>query len=632
MSTERVDVLFDLPVDRAFTYAVPESLVGHLSPGHRVWAPFRGRLRLGVVARPATSVPGVPVKMIERLAEPEPLSSRELLELARWASGQWLASWGEVAVGPLPPAPSLRSRWGEGPELSSSPLPSPGGWLPEPLAKSLKTPGPPMLLLGQPSPDLLGAAGREVTGEGRGLLLIAPELAAAERLANHLTEAELPCVRLDSGQSDRARWQGWRALASGRALIAVGSRSALWAPIRHLGLILVTEEEHPAHKSPERPRLHARDVAVERALREGAACWLASRAPSLEAYSRVQEGLYRLHELPEPPSWPTVETVDLRSASSPLTYPLVKAIRMALGRGSTVLLLLNRRGYSVLLCRECGHMARCLECGLSLVFTPTTRVLSCRLCGSRDHAPDQCPQCRGTRFTPFGWGIERVEAEIRQRFPRVGIARFEEATTRGARQARLVESIEAGEIRILVGTHHLAKALPAARAPLLALLSAEGFLTVPDFRAGERTFQRLWTLAEEVGARGGRLLLQSHYPEHPAFQAVLKRDRSVFYQEEFALRRELAYPPESRLARLLIRSRDRERSRNSGSSLAKELRARGSYRAVYGPTPLRGGVQLLVKGGEDLPTLLARDLKEIFSERRLGRVKVEVDVDPIEFS
>ena len=632
MSAGRVEILFDLPVDRTFTYAVPESLVGQLSTGQRVWASFRGRLRLGVVAGPSTTDPGVAVKMIERVAEPEPFTTPELLELARWTGAQWLVSWGEAAVAPLPPAPSPRSRWGNAGELVSHPRPSLAPPLPEPLAKSLTTPGLPTLLLGSLSPELLLAAGRKLASDGQGMLVVAPEVESAAALANGLTAAGLPAIRLDSGQPAGGRWQAWRALASGRVLMGVGSRSALWAPIRRLGLILLTEEEHPAHKSPERPRLHARELAVERALRAGAACWLSSRAPSLEAYSRVQEGLYRLHHLPEPSPWPTVETVDLRGVSSPLTYHLLTAIRTALKSDSSVLLILNRRGYSALLCRECGYLARCQECGLGLVFSPVLRALTCRLCGRRDHAPDHCPQCRGLRLSPFGWGVERVEAEIRRRFPRVGTARFEEATTKGSHRARLLEALKDGELRILVGTQHLAKALLAARTPLLALLSADGFLTVPDLRAGERTFQRLWGLAEDVGGRGGCLLLQSHYPEHPAFQAVSRRDRSLFYRQELALRRELDYPPLSRMARLLVRSRDRERSRAPAMTLAKDLRASGHYRAVYGPTPLRGGVQLLVKGGGDLPTLLALDLGEILEKGRSGRVRIEVDVDPIDFS
>lgn len=632
MKLERVEILFDLPVGRTFTYAVPESLAGQLSPGHRVWAPFRGRPRLGLVAGPSRADLGIPVKAIERMAEPEPLATPELLELARWASGQWLASWGEVAVKPLPKAPSARSRWGDPLESPCEVSVSTGISLPEPLAKSLETPGLPILVLGQPSPDLLGAAGRDLKAEGRGLLVIAPELESADRLSSQMTAVGLPHVRLDSGQPDRTRWQGWRGLASGRSLIAVGSRSALWAPMPHLGLIFLAEEEHPAHKSPERPRVHARDLAVERALREDAACWLVSRVPSLEAYSRVQAGLYRLHHLPASTRWPEVETIDLRGASSPLTYPLLKAIRTAIGSGSSVLLLLNRRGYSALLCRECGYLSRCEECGLSLAFSPVLRNLTCRLCTRRGQAPDRCPECRGTRLSPFGWSIERIEAEIRRRFPRVGIARFEEATTKRGQRARLLEALNAGAIRILVGTYHVAKALPASHSPLLALLSTDGFLTIPDFRAGERTFQRLWGLAEEVGARGGRLLLQSHYPEHPVFQAVLKRDRSLFYREELALRRELAYPPVSRLVRLFIRNRDREHCRAFATTLAGLLRAGGHYRQVYGPTPVGGGVQLLVKGEENVPTLLAGDLEKALAGRRSARVSVEVDVDPIEFS
>ena len=228
-------------------------------------------------------------------------------------------------------------------------------------------------------------------------------------------------------------------------------------------------------------------------------------------------------------------------------------------------------------------------------------------------------------------GIFREEAG-REGFPRVGIARFEDATTSGGRRARLLAALRSGEVRILVGTQHLAKALPAAERPLLALLSADGLLTVPDFRAGERTFQRLWALAEEVGARGGRLLLQSHYPEHPAFQAVVRRDRSLFYREELALRRELAYPPAGRLARILVRGRQPERCRAAATALARRLRAGDHYRAVYGPTLHGRALQLLVKGDERLPGDLSRDLGEILEGRRAGGVGVEVDVDPTDFS
>jgi primosomal protein N' (replication factor Y) len=601
-------VVVGLPVPRVFSYTIPGPLASALAVGHRVRVPFRGRVRAGVVVGLGSADAG-PRERVEALLDPVPALTATLLDLARWAAAETASAWGEAVMRALPP-----SARGAGPAV-----------LPPPPAP--RPPAPLVVGYGGARARLVEAAvQRALDGDGA-VLLLAPEIETARTWAASLARlAGEEVAAVTSDETPRRRWAAWWAFRQRARRIAVGTRVAAFLPVAPLAATIVVDEHDPAHKALDVPRWHARELAVQRARREGGPCLLTSGAPSLESWARVRSGEASAEEA-KADGWPAVHRVDLRPAPADalLSPPLRDAVRATLAGGRSALLLLNRLGYAPALgCAECGAVRRCARCRLALTYHMRARVLACRLCGGRQPAGSQCGRCRGRRLQPVGWGTERLEAEARAAFPGVAVARYDgELATERATAAR--EAFRAGEVRVLVGTQMALRVCAEAPVGLAALVLADATLHLPDFRAAERTFQLAWHLAEGV-APGGSLWLQSYYPDHPALEAVALGARERFYEREWAERRELGYPPVRRMARLLTEGADATR-------LAGQLagRARDAGLAVLGPAPLPGGrVQVVLQGDDELPGTLARALEPLRGRRRLGPVRLLVDVDPVE--
>lgn len=601
-------VVFDLPVERVFSYQIPASLVGRVVPGQRIVAPFRGRPRLGVVVGlAAEDDPSLAV--LAEARDPLPALTPALLEVARAIAREAVAAWGHVVLRGLPPEAR--------------------GVAPGPLAEVHGGPrrsGRPRLVIGGGRERVVEEAVAETLEAGLGVLLLAPEIEAADAWARRLEARHgAPVVRLHSRLPAARRWEGWWALRQGRARVAVGTRSACLAPVPALGLVVVVDEHDPAHKAPASPRLHAREVAVAR---DEGELLLTSPAPSLESWDRVLTGAAELEEA-KGGGWPAIERVDLRGAVRDrcLAPPLREAIARTLGAGRQVLLLLNRLGFGAALrCPECGAVRRCQNCRLALTYHLEGRRLHCHLCGFAAPARSLCPRCHGRRMETVGWGTERVEAEAREAFPGVAVARLDGESARGRQGAAIRRAFRTGTIRLLIGTQMAARLLPHPEVGLLGVVSADTTLDLPDFRAGERTFQLLWGVAETLGPDAA-LVIQSYYPEHYALEAVAGRDPEAFYRTELGYREELGLPPRRRLARLLVRG---AAGASLASSLAERLRADGAL-TVYGPTPLDAQRwQCLIKGGPTLPELLGGCLEPLRGRRRLGGARWELDVDPVE--
>lgn len=603
-------VVFDLPVEQVFSYRVPAALAGRIGPGQRVRAPFRGRPRLGVVVGlEAEDDPAL--APLAEARDPLPALTPSLLELARGIARETCAAWGEVVLRGLPP--ETRGAPPEG---------LPATWPPAGVGRS-------RLVIGGGRDRVIEESLAEAIGAGRGVLLLAPEIELAEGWARRIEcRHGIQPVRLHSGLPTAKRWEGWWALRQGRSRVVVGTRSACLAPIPALGLTVVVDEHDLAHKAVQTPRLHAREVALARAAQEGGDLLLASAAPSLEAWCRVRAGRAELEEA-KGGDWPVIERVDLRETPRErcLAPALRAAIARTLGAGRQVLLLLNRLGFGAALrCPECGAVRRCPDCRIALTYHLEGRRLHCHLCGFAEPARSLCPRCRGRRMEGVGWGTERVEAEAREAFPEVGVARLDGESARGRRGEAIRRAFRAGAIHLLVGTQMAARLLPHPGVGLLGVISADATLDFPDFRAGERTFQLLWGLAELLPPEAS-LFIQSYYPEHYALEAVAQADAEVFYRAELASRQELTLPPLSRLARILIRG---PAGASLAASLGERLRA-GSGLIVYGPTPLDARRwQLLVKGGATLPEVLGECLLPLRGRKRVAGGRWELDVDPVE--
>ncbi len=604
-----VDVVFDLPVPHPFSYRVPAGLT--VTPGHRVRAPLGSQARVGlVVTTRYGNEEGL--KPLAGVAESGPILSRSQLELARWIARESLSSWGSTVAALLPPAP--RGATGTIAALAD--------WTPGPGER------PFLLTGGDRERRLLARLAEEA--DGRGVLLVAPEIAAAAAWADRLGAAlKASVARLDSGMAEGERWSAWMALARGDVRIGVGTRSALLAPVAAPATLVLLDENDPAHKPPGPPRLHSRDVLVERARRQGSRLYLTAATPSAESWWRADDG--QLQRLPDGPSpWPRVSVVDVRGTlrAQPLSPLLRGAMKETLAANGRILLLVTRIG-SAMACNECGFLVRCPECGIAMAFSRSRRELACRLCRRADPAPDTCPHCRGRQLAPFGWGTERVEQAVRAEFRRYRIVRDDAESGRG--RARAAHDSGA---QVVVGTRAALKAFLPRGPSLIGFISPDPLLRLPDFRAGERAFSLLWAAAEKVA--GGKLVIQTHHPTHYAVRAVADQDPTGFYKHELGFRAELEYPPFRRLCLLTIRSRTEGVAKRLAQELEQELRALRGL-TVYPPAPLGRSPraprwQIVLKGGDDLPSRLSPLLAPSRERRRDGRGIIEVEMDPVDLA
>jgi primosomal protein N' (replication factor Y) len=437
---------------------------------------------------------------------------------------------------------------------------------------------------------------------GRPALVLVPEIALAMPLVDRLrADLAVRVALVHSGLGDGERADEWRRIRSGDVDIVVGTRLAVFAPLADVGLIVVDEEHDAAYKSDRTPRIQARDVALRLAELAGAAVVLGSATPAVESVGRAREGRYRRVILPSRPTGarPAVEIVDLREELKAgnrglLSGRLVEAIE-GLDRvaGDQAILTLNRRGTaSVVLCRDCGHVQTCPECERPLVYHQAGTTLRCHHCGRATPIATRCPSCQSPRIRYLGGGTQRVEEEVRRRFPELRVGRLDRDVVerRGAAE-RVVDAFATGRLDVLVGTTLVTKGLDIPAVTLVGVVSADVALNLPDERAAERTYQ---LLAQAVGRAGrgerpGLAIIQSYQPEHAAIRAVADDDGAAFYDAELALRRRFGSPPFGRLVKLTVGIVDRDAAERDASAMAERLRARARERGpqvtVLGPAP-----------------------------------------------
>jgi primosomal protein N' (replication factor Y) len=376
---------------------------------------------------------------------------------------------------------------------------------------------------------------------------------------------------LHSALSDVERAREWWRVRNGQARVVVGTRSAVFAPLENVGLIIVDEEQESSYKQEETPRYHGRDVAVVRAKFENAVALLGSATPSLETYHNAVNGRYELLTMAgrvENRSMAAVEVVDLRvdfqqtHQTSPISRSLHDGIGECLTFQTQALVLINRRGYSwSVLCRSCGASVQCANCSISMTHHKSRNRLECHYCGSVQSIPAVCPKCESKYVYFFGEGSEHLEERLRKEFPGARIARLDRDTARTKRQYQeTLGAFAGGALDVLVGTQMLAKGHDFQRVTLVGVISADSSLSLPDFRAAERTFQLLTQVAGRAG-RGdlpGRVLIQTFYPEHYAIQDAVRQDYLAFYEREVHFRRMMAYPPFTSLANVIVRNANLE--------------------------------------------------------------------------
>jgi len=456
---------------------------------------------------------------------------------------------------------------------------------------------------------------------------------------------------LHSALSDVERAREWWRVRNGEARVVIGTRSAIFAPLKNVGLIIVDEEQENSYKQEETPRYHGRDVAVVRAKLENALALLGSATPSLESYHHAVNGKYQLLTMAtrvENRSLAKVEIVDLRQEfqqtqlTSPISKILHDGILECLEFKTQALILINRRGYSwSVLCRSCGASVQCANCSISMTYHKSRNRLECHYCGSIQPVPTVCPKCDSKYIYFFGEGSEHMEERLRKEFPGARIARLDRDTTRTKRQYQeTLAAFADGALDILVGTQMLAKGHDFQRVTVVGVISADSSLNLPDFRAAERTFQLLTQVAGRAG-RGelpGRVLIQTFYPEHYAIQDAVRQDYLSFYERETQFRRMMMYPPFTSLANVIVRDVNLEKairwSRRLGEYFSphdgKGLRILGPASAPLARLKKEHRFQFLLKSPKrSALTKILGGALTFCDANEIPQTAVLVDMDPL---
>lgn len=486
---------------------------------------------------------------------------------------------------------------------------------------------------------------------GRSAIVLVPEIALTPQTERRF-RARFPdhVAVLHSRQGGKLRAEEWRRVRSGEARVVVGPRSAIWAPVRDLGLVVVDEEHDPSYKQESAPRYHARDTAIVRAKQASAPVLLGSATPSLESWQNAQEGKYRLARLSARPggaALPVCQVVDIglewsEVHAQPLfSRALELALRDAFERGERAIIFINRRGFSTFLhCRRCGFVLECPQCDITLAYHKRENVTLCHFCHHRAAPPSgPCPACGGPPLKQRGSGTERVEEVFGALFPGVAVARLDsDVLTGGVTPEDVLARFRRGDARCLVGTQMVAKGLDIADVTVVGVVSADTALSLPDFRSSERTFQLIAQVAGRAGrgSRPGKTIIQSFNPEHEAIALASRHDFETYAGKELAARKALGYPPFGRLLKVLWRGPDPERVEAEANRACEALAAAVASESarVLGPAPsprafLAGKhrFQALVKARG--PGAIKRAVAALEAHAGDKAVEVAVDVDPV---
>lgn len=678
-----VDVAIDVPLNRTFTYSVSDRCLSLAKEGMRVVVPFGRRQRIGYITEIDSTPPkGADVKEISSFPDEGPVVSRKIMKLIKWISDYYAAPIGEVFGAAMPNLlNSVREigRKRRMPKEIYRPdcfdvkkrvmLTSTQEEILDRLNKLIISPHANPL-----PPEERGkfsvALIHGVTGSGKTeiylrlieqivrsdmqAILLVPEISLTPQLAGRVASCFGEKVAIyHSGLTETQRLGEWQRMKNGDAGIVVGTRSAVFAPFPRLGLIIIDEEHDHSYKQEESPRYNARDTAIMRAKFESAAVVLGSATPSLESLANTRSGKFHYFHLPERHGqikMPRVKIVDMRKEprskllNPHLSIELMAEIKRTVKQGQQALLFLNRRGFAnFFLCQDCGYIPLCPNCGISLTFHKRTPRLVCHYCDFRIQVPDTCPECRSIDFFQVGSGTEMIEEIIQKEIPDARVARLDRDTATTEKKRRdILAKMHNGDIDILIGTQMITKGHDFPNVTLVGIISADQSIHFPDFRASERTFQLLTQVAGRAGRakHPGRVIVQTYSPEHVAIKAASEGGLEGYVSSELALRKELSYPPYSRLANIRIAGNKEEQVVSTSRQIAgklEKIQTNTTGLRLLGPAPaplamVRGKVrwQILLKSPSakllsGTLTALRRDL----DDHPVSGVQVAIDVDPV---
>lgn len=656
------DVAVCLPLSRTFVYKLERPV----AVGCRVLVEFRRREVEGFIVGLRSDAPkDVEVHGVKNFVDSAPLLRPEIFDLCKWISQYYVSPIGEVLKSALPPGinekhiarglkpTTTRLERREGIHVERLPLTADQSRALDSVCNARGF--YPMLLhgvTGSGKTEIYMRAAEHFLERGKTSLILVPEIGLTPQLTDRFA-ARFPgkIAILHSALTKRQRIDEWLRIRAGETPIVIGTRSAVFAPLQNLGMIVVDEEHETSYKQEDVPRYHARDTAVMRAKLSNAAVILGSATPSMESFHNSQRAKYLRIPLTtrvEDRELPDVQIVNMREEYAAqgkqvvLSQRLLQALFTRLERQEQTMILLNRRGFAAfLLCRKCGFTFQCNSCSVALTYHRSIDKLLCHYCGLARRPPSRCPECDSEYIHYVGEGTERLEAEVRQLFPEARIGRLDRDTMRHIRDyERVLGGFRKGEIDVLVGTQMIAKGHDFPRVTLVGVIGADAPLALPDFRAAERTFQLLTQVAGRSG-RGdqpGEVVIQSYFPDHYTFQLAVKQRFEDFYGQESRYRRAMFYPPFASLAGIMVTDRDPARAAGLARQIAEFLDSqRSNAIRILGPAPAPlerikrvHRHQLLIKSSSrsTLHGILDR-LQAYIEEKKIGATRVIIDVDPV---
>lgn len=657
-----VDIALNLPLNQTFSYTCDlEGEEMERSFGRRVQVPFGSRRLTGIVTGasptlpPSCTVPAEKIRRVTRFIDTEPVLTEELYDLARWISSYYLSSIGETIFAMLPsgkretaaggiPFASEEDAWGRK-ELSMEQQEAVDGILGGNAVFHYL-----YGMTGSGKTEVFLSAAERVLAQGKGVIYLVPEIGLTPQVTKAVVKrfGDTAAV-LHSALTPSNRLGEWRRILSKEARVVIGARSAVFAPVPDLGLMIIDEEHDGSYKSGSSPRYHARQVAMQRCRTLGIPLVMGSATPSVEAWQLMEQGLIAKHSLSKRLAGgelPRTECVNLCTEGCPdggsISPSLEKAVSETLRAGKQAILFLNRRGFTNFFrCNSCGFELKCRNCSVTLTYHKAENRLKCHYCGYSVEPPHQCPHCLSLDIGYFGFGTEFVESEVKAKFPAARVIRVDSDNlkSRGELEEKL-DSFRKGDFDIMLGTQIVAKGLNFPNLQLVGVILADSGLHMPDFRAAERTFALITQVSGRAGrfAPGGKVIVQSYSPDMPPIDLAVRGLVNEFYERELEQRKILSFPPYSRLLRLVFRSPVPGEAEKAALGAAKIILGefgRTMEFEILGPSqcPLEmisgnWRWQIILRG-KKMPPLQRAASAFIRNYAPSGHVYIEADVDPV---